>query len=306
MKKVFCVFLASLVLFLSGITTNAFATDNTEAATSVDNSTAVPMLMQPGTILLYDENAEPVIVAGGYAENDVIPESEPTFPEPHMVEIPADATAEEAYQIELENLMAQQQYEAFMRGDYIVADPPTAYPFMKVVYNETTGSIDNIYYPDDNESSGYSIHNSESEITRSKIQPATVASAEYVTWTWGKKYTNVLTYRPITDCFIGTGCATYYDDTWGNRDNLLKPYDCATKEAYDYSRSEDADVQIRNLDTDEVFTYYQADVGGLPDAIIDIWGLDNIHELAGDNKATSVPNVRYYHVRFSDQAIPTK
>ena len=51
--------------------------------------------------------------------------------------------------------------------------------------------------------------------------------------------------------------------------------------AYDYSKVGDKNVQIRNLDTDEVFTYYQADVGALPDAIIDIWGEDNIRELAG-------------------------
>lgn len=34
--------------------------------------------------------------------------------------------------------------------------------------------------------------------------------------------------------------------------------------AYDYSKVGDKNVQIRNLDTDEVFTYYQADVGALP------------------------------------------
>ena len=74
--------------------------------------------------------------------------------------------------------------------------------------------------------------------------------------------------------------------------------------AYDYSKVGDKNVQIRNLDTDEVFTYYQADVGALPDAIIDIWGEDNIRELAGtpDGAPTdNVNNVRYYHERFSDQ-----
>lgn len=73
--------------------------------------------------------------------------------------------------------------------------------------------------------------------------------------------------------------------------------------AYDYSKVGDKDVQIRNLDTDEVFTYYQADVGALPDAVIDIWGLTNLRELAGNSYATDVPNVRYYHKRFSDQSV---
>lgn len=79
--------------------------------------------------------------------------------------------------------------------------------------------------------------------------------------------------------------------------------------AYDYSKVGDKNVQIRNLDTDEVFTYYQADVGALPDAIIDIWGEDNIRELAGtpDGAPTdNANNVRYYHERFSDQTAPAK
>lgn len=86
-------------------------------------------------------------------------------------------------------------------------------------------------------------------------------------------------------------------------------YDCATKMAYDYSKVGDKNVQIRNLDTDEVFTYYQADVGALPDAIIDIWGEDNIRELAGtpDGAPTdNANNVRYYHERFSDQTAPAR
>ena len=46
-------------------------------------------------------------------------------------------------------------------------------------------------------------------------------------------------------------------------------------------------------------TYYQADVGRLPDAVIDIWGLNNLEELAGKEGVRSVPNVRYYHKLFS-------
>jgi len=36
---------------------------------------------------------------------------------------------------------------------------PTIYPGMKVVYDENDGDINNIYYPDPKEPSGYSIHN---------------------------------------------------------------------------------------------------------------------------------------------------
>lgn len=88
---------------------------------------------------------------------------------------------------------------------------------------------------------------------------------------------------------------------------MLVAYDCATKMAYDYSTVGDQPVQIRNLDTDEVFAYRQADVGSLPDAIIDIWGEDNIRELAGTAQGeltSNADNVRYFHYLFSDQTPP--
>lgn len=169
---------------------------------------------------------------------------------------------------------------------------------MKVVYDEYTGKINNIYYADENEPSGYSIHEPESE---SDIQ--TAASLIYP-HSWGTNYTNTITYQPNSDSFLGTGRATYYTGSTGNRNNKLKKYDCATQKTYDYSKVGDQPITIRNLSTDKSYTYYQADVGTLPDAVIDIWGLDNIHELSGSNTATSATNIRYYHKRFSDQSKP--
>ncbi len=40
-------------------------------------------------------------------------------------------------------------------------------------------------------------------------------------------------------------------------------------------------------------TVVHADVGKLPDAIIDIWGKNNLEELAGETGVTSVLNVNY-------------
>jgi hypothetical protein len=57
-------------------------------------------------------------------------------------------------------------------------------------------------------------------------------------------------------------------------------------------------LSIRNLNTNVAFTFYQADVGSLPDAAIDIWGLSNLHILAGETGVTSVYPVQYYHKRF--------
>lgn len=103
---------------------------------------------------------------------------------------------------------------------------------------------------------------------------------------------------------MGVGRATYFTGSIGNRDNPLKNGDCATQINLDYSKVGDKDVNIRNLNTNRVFTFYQADVGGLPDACIDIWGLSNLRNFAENQTVTSVYQVRYYHKHFSDQNRP--
>lgn len=219
------------------------------------------------------------------------------------------ASAHEIAQIAMENEAAKEQYDAVMRGETIRMAAPKAYAGMKVVYDEVTGDINNIYFPDANELTGYSIHNVPREYMAEQTESvqSTTRRSGNVSWTWGT-HQNTLTYRLGSDSFLGTGRATYFTGIYGNRNNRLAAYDCATQKEHDYSKKGGKAVQIRNLDTDEVFTYHQADVGSLPDAIIDIWGEANIRELAGtaDNEPTNnADNVRYYHERFSDQSIPT-
>lgn len=267
----------------------------------------VPEKMQPGSIIIYDDELQPEVVQGGYLKSSEHAATVTDFFQLRLASIPVTAAAEQAAQIRLENEIATEQYRAVMSGEVIQAEPIRIYAGMKVVYDAVTGDINNIYYPDPNEPSGYSIHNIPVESGTASKASVNQANGN-VTWTWGS-HNNTLTYRPSSDSFLGTGRATYFIGTYGNRNNRLQPYDCATKMAYDYSKVGDKNVQIRNLDTDEVFTYYQADVGSLPDAIIDIWGEDNIRELAGtpDGAPTdNANNVRYYHERFSDQTAPAR
>jgi len=114
----------------------------------------------------------------------------------------------------------------------------------------------------------------------------------------------VINYQSSDDSFLGLGRATYFTGTYGNRSNTLKNYDCATQQNLDYSKVGDKDLSIRNLNNNKVFTFYQADVGGLPDAAIDIWGLSNLYTLAGETGVTSVYQVQYYHKRFIDELKP--
>ena len=160
---------------------------------------------------------------------------------------------------------------------------------MKVVYNSVTGYIDNILYKNDSEISGYSLDN--------PFNITTFANT-IGTYSWGK-HNNTLTRRS-SGSVLGEGRATVLYDLEGNRGNPLGYKNCAIQQHYDYSKKGDKSVNIRNLNTNEAFTFYQADVGELPDAIIDIWGDDALDELAGGTAHGEVYKVRYYHEKFAD------
>lgn len=259
--------------------------------------------MQPGTVITFSENEEVEILKGGYDEKALMRRN---ISNPFMLKlasIPDGATEDEIKQIELENQIAEKVYNAYIEG--LVSEAPASeiVPGMKVVYDEITGEINNIYYKDENDPSGYSIHNSpEIEVNKSMSR----ASGDQIK-SWGSA-PNVLTYQSVDDSFLGTGRATYFTGTTGNRDNTLQNYDVACKMGYDATKLKtraNCAITLRNLDTDSAYTVYHASVGAMDNAIIDIWGLSNLHTIAGKTGVTSISSVRYYHKRFSDQSIPT-
>lgn len=274
-------------------------------ATALAAESEVPGLMQPNSIIVYDEEGNPSVVSGGYVNsNKSSDESQITDfnIDDYMRKIPADATDEEREAIEEENQVIREALEDVKNGTQAVQNDIEIIPGMKVIYDEN-GELLNIYYVDDFCSEEYTLHGNEGHM-ESDHKGASDKQARATTVTWGDNYVNTLVYQPKDESILGTGRATYFEGKTGNRDNTLEDGDVATKKSYDYSKKGDKPVTIRNLDTDEADTFYQADVGGLPDAVIDIWGLNNLQDLAGKNNVTSIPNVRYYHKLFSDQDIP--
>lgn len=178
----------------------------------------------------------------------------------------------------------------------------------KADYDISDGRINNIYYRDTKSSTGFSIHNapisSKNVVKKPFINGGISIQSKPVDvhWHWGNG--NYLTYKASDDTYNGTGRATYYTGPTGNRSNTLKDHDVATQINHDYSKKGDKDITIKNPSTGYSGIYYQADVGSLPDAVIDIWGLSNLRELAGSTTATSVSNITYKHKRFSDQVVP--
>lgn len=200
------------------------------------NETIVPQKMEPGTILIYDENCKPTIVQGGYLSTMNATASTMAF-NMRLAGVTESASAHEIAQIAMENEAAKEQYDAVMRGETIRMAAPKAYAGMKVVYDEVTGDINNIYFPDANEPTGYSIHNVPREYMAEQTESvqSTARRSGNVSWTWGR-HQNTLTYRPGSDSFLGTGRATYFVGTYGNRNNRLVAYDCATQIDFDYSK----------------------------------------------------------------------
>lgn len=290
-RKISLLIMATSIFVLGKISVQASVTDA--------NGNTVPDYMAPGTVLVYDIDLNPVIMKEGINTQKVsdLDQKERLV----IFEPTVNSTNEEKIQIEKENEMSVQAYKHFLAGEYIQEPLPSVYSGMKVEYDNKTGVINNIYYVDQEEPSGYSIHNMPQN--DNQLQKELSGSSDFVQWTWGK-HNNILYYQKSDDAFIGIGRATYFTGQKGNRDNILKDRDCATKQAYDYSKKGDKDLMVRNLEKGTSYIFYQADVGTLPDAIIDIWGVANLEILAGQINVTEVTNVRYYHKRFSDQNIP--
>lgn len=230
----------------------------------------MPDKMLPGSIIIYDKYAHPIIVKGGYvntenAYNDVVKYENPFQKRIHIT---TDMSKAERELAEWENALCEKATKNM--GNVIYVDNMRIQPNIKVVYNQVTGDIDNILYKNDNAVGGYSLHNPYTETTR--LNPIG-------TFSWGN-HNNTLT-RQNNGNVLGEGRATVFNDLKGNRDNELKYRDCATQQYYDFSKKGDKNVNVRNLNTDNAMEFYQADVGGLPDAIIDIWGNKALNDLAG-------------------------
>lgn len=119
----------------------------------------VPMEMQPGTEIIYDEEGNPSVIKGG--AKDFV-EWEGLDAKIHRNEIPKDISLKEQMRIIQESDVLSVMIRDFKdRQDTIYMMPPDVVPNMKVVYSVETGDIDNIYYADKNEPSGYSLHGDE-------------------------------------------------------------------------------------------------------------------------------------------------
>lgn len=214
MKKLFAVILigGALVALLLPLSTNAVVIQE------------IPQRMMPGSVIVYDAQLQPRVVQGGYTREDFVPLNKDTQTAIleclKPVEITTDMTSSEKAMAEWENRLVDSFRARIMENGIQSTQPyfPTIYPNMKVVYDEQDGYISNVYYPDPNEPSGYSIHNiptTAKDVTA--ILPMGIP-------TLGQPYgahDNVIDFQYADDSFLGVGRATKFDDIKGNGNNLV-------------------------------------------------------------------------------------
>ena len=124
----------------------------------------VPQKMMPGSVIIYDDQFQAKVIQGGYVKDDWTPISDTRttiLRGLEAVTITADMSPDERATAEWENRLVNGFKAQILKNGIQATQPysPTIYPGMKVVYDENDGDINNIYYPDPKEPSGYSIHN---------------------------------------------------------------------------------------------------------------------------------------------------
>lgn len=268
----------------------------------ISETEIVPLFIQPGTIIVYDDDLDMTILQGGYSDKSVnIDEKFPLI----VPDMPENISGNEKKAFKK---LQEDIQEDIDNGEFNTY--PVSYPFPgeKVIYGED-GYIMHCYYRDDNEPSGYSIHLPDN-------YPVTTAIKK--TSPWGV-YNNYISYDDSdgkNGSTTGYGRFTQYSDKIGNHDNNLKDNDVATEQTFDTIVS-GTKITATNDDPNSpgygtVYTnYVKNDVGPLNgdyygtgnDAVLDVWGskakgLAHLGVKTGSNK-TSLDKAHYYHKGIS-------
>lgn len=127
-----------------------------------------------------------------------------------------------------------------------------------------------IYEIKGNNADAYTEVDMETEKDEYGISPFAVGGTLIAQWGDHNNRLYLTSYNEIQ----GIGRATTYNDKVGQQDHVLKKGDVAIKKEYDRcSCGSDVNVvhKVKGTDTRKTVTMKKWDVGGMPDAVIDIW-----------------------------------
>lgn len=286
---------------LSALCISVFGNNTIVRAERKADSKAIPLFMQPGTIIVYDDNLDMTILKGGFSDKKVNCEQKFSIQIP---DLPDDLSVNEKQSFKK---LQQDMQNDIENGEY--NEYPQSYPFPgeKVEYGED-GYVYQCYYRDEQEPDGYSIHQPENF-----PQPAAITTTKH----WGK-YNNYISYNTsdgATGSTTGYGRFTSYADKTGNHDNTLVDGDVATDQSLDTIRW-GTQIKARNDDPSspgyntKYSNYIKNDVGPLcgplhgnnDDAVLDVFGkngagLTHLGVKKGVN--VSLNKAHYYHKGIS-------
>lgn len=257
-----------MVLPIIGIVCACFLDVPTQAG-NVENR--VPAAMEPGSVLLFDEDLQPVVTAGGYLSSD----DTGTTDYPVVFQVPESATPAEIAYFTQENQQVKNNFPDWCPDGYVRTK---IYPGMKVIYDEHSGDINNIYYADENDPTGYTLHAETETDLQDKGGEEDICSS--ITLNGG---------------ILWVGQAKIMSQVTTSRGGVVKDKDCVTVKNHFYSKSGDNDVMLRNLDTGASFVYYKIDADWESDRVVDIWGSVNLQTLACKKDLEDPVSVRWYH-----------
>lgn len=220
----------------------------------------VPEKMSPGTVITYDDNLNMTIIEGGFDRIRTSSEMRSTDINSHRNIIMSDDLSSYST-IEL-NILQDLKNDT-LPVNTVESEPVVATPNSTVVYD----GMGSIY----------------------KITTTTFDSPRLTSWTYpanGTYYYGEFDpqswIRLTSDYVMGQGYVTYFYGEMGyHGDNLDKMEEddpdlhiCATKMAYDRpNRGQEIKLRVLDsswADTDDVYYVYKYDIGGLPEAILDL------------------------------------
>ncbi|MDY8022296.1 hypothetical protein [Paenibacillus polymyxa] len=237
-------FLAATLLISWGVVSPAIS--------HAEKGEKIPDQMLAGTIIQYDENNNMIVLEKGTP----VPE-----PQKSLAAI-APLTAEQQIELEKEEALVKQIKEEAKSLPVYHIDNPDPQPGLKVIY-DGEGYIKDIILPDQKENAITTNNVSLQALPRgTRKAPGT--------YTYGSHNNEIVITGTSSGKVQGTGRGTNFTDSTGENSNSLQRGDCATKGAIDNPKF-NTKISVRNTDNDVAYTFYKADNGSLPDAVIDIW-----------------------------------
>lgn len=233
---------------------------STSSSIFAQPSATIPATMKPGTIITFDENNQMIV-------------QEYEFKERKTTQVSSGLTEEQKKKLDEEEkvILEKVKKEAQSLPVFYLGEPelPDPQPGMTVYY-------DGMGLPTKIVDAEGKVVPTPSKII--KVENADGFSIDHVISAWEPPGNGVYIYGKdnnkltITDSYVmGEGWVTWYDGVGkiGADNKKLTNDNCATKMDYDRPPY-NTEIRVRNLSNDIVKNVYKADIGSLPNSVLDI------------------------------------